>query len=95
MNALYEYIVKNVSLNKINKEVAIHLIKALKNLKTKISEDIAIIGMAINLPLAEDLNQFWQITEKGVDCCREIPLERKKDLDRYVAFTGMMNGKVN
>lgn len=49
------------------------------------AEPIAIIGMACQMPLAEDVEEFWQNTLHGVDCVRQIPSQRKQDLDPYWA----------
>lgn len=51
------------------------------------TEPIAIIGMACQLPLAENTAEFWQNTLHGVDCIRRIPSQRRKDLESYWSYT--------
>lgn len=51
-------------------------------------KDIAIIGMAGKLPLADNLDQFWDHLKNGRDCVGVLPEGRKKDADRFLAFTG-------
>ena len=41
--------------------------------------DIAIIGASVKLPMADNLNQFWDILINRVNTVRSLPLERKKD----------------
>lgn len=56
-------------------------------MKKEIStREIAVIGMALKMPLADNLEQFWNNLRRGVDCVREIPDNRKKDLTRYLQY---------
>lgn len=50
-------------------------------------EDIAIIGMSVNMPMAENCDQFWNNIKNGVDCLREFPDGRRKDINEYFSFT--------
>ena len=43
--------------------------------------DIAIIGIALKLPLAHTTEELWSNLRKGRDCIREIPASRKQDTD--------------
>ncbi len=55
---------------------------------TSISQkDIAIIGMDLKLPLAKDVNDYWENIKNGIDCVRELPEDRKDYLDKYLAYT--------
>lgn len=60
-----------------------------KNKNILVNQDIAIIGMASRTSLAESLTEFWENLKKGIDCIREIPEERKKDIDNYLIFRGL------
>lgn len=51
--------------------------------------DIAIIGMALNLPTAETKEEFWEILENGKDCIRPLPPEREKKLRAYLSHSGL------
>ncbi|MFC4101265.1 type I polyketide synthase [Paenibacillus xanthanilyticus] len=57
-------------------------------LEEQTNEDIAIIGIALKLPLAETVEQFWANLCAGRDAVRPLPPERKKDADRYFSFLG-------
>lgn len=56
-------------------------------------KDIAIIGMAAKLPMAEDVKEFWENLRKGVDCVREIPEGRKKDLQRLLPYMNLVGAE--
>ncbi|MFB9328391.1 SDR family NAD(P)-dependent oxidoreductase [Paenibacillus aurantiacus] len=51
-------------------------------------DDIAIIGIALKLPLAETVEQFWDQLCAGTDAVRPLPPGRKMDIDRYFSFMG-------
>ena len=46
-------------------------------------KDIAIIGIGLTLPYAENLEEFWEILRSGVDCLREMPVHRQFDVEQY------------
>lgn len=45
-------------------------------LPNNLAEPIAIIGMSCRLPLADNLEQYWQLLSRGQDAIRPIPSER-------------------
>ncbi len=53
------------------------------------SKDIAVIGMAVNLPQASDFDKFWGNMRNGIDCVTEFPDSRRTDADRYLRFKNM------
>jgi 3-oxoacyl-(acyl-carrier-protein) synthase/NAD(P)-dependent dehydrogenase (short-subunit alcohol dehydrogenase family)/acyl carrier protein len=59
---------------------------------TKLEEvsknDIAIIGIAGQFPMAENIEQLWSNLQKGVDCISGFPETRQNDCDRYLRFKG-------
>lgn len=46
------------------------------------SEDIAIIGMAIKVPKADNIEEFWNIIREGTDSITEVPSNRF-DINKY------------
>lgn len=52
------------------------------------NKDIAIIGMATNFPRSKNLKEYWNVLKNGVDCIREFPKNRKKDIEDYINFLG-------
>lgn len=64
----------------------------LDEIKTESSKDIAIIGMDVKLPMADNLDEFWNNLKCGKDCVGELPQNRKKDIEDYLRFR---NGDIN
>lgn len=48
--------------------------------------DIAIIGMSGKLPMADDLDQFWQNLKMGTDCITSFPEQRAADIKQWLAY---------
>ncbi|HEY8344959.1 MAG TPA: beta-ketoacyl synthase N-terminal-like domain-containing protein, partial [Bacillota bacterium] len=95
MRHIYQFIVENLNAKNIEKNTAIRLLTMLKQEKTDLadlSEDIAIIGMAIKFPLVQDLEEFWSIIQNKVDCVRKFPAARREDIDRYLAYSDFIEG---
>ncbi len=49
-------------------------------------DDIAIIGISLKMPLANDQNEFWNNLINGRDCITDFPESRRKDIDSYMRF---------
>lgn len=56
------------------------------DIQQKNNKDIAIIGIAVKMPLADDVNQFWNVLRDGVDCIRPFPDSRKNDTEKYLNY---------
>jgi len=55
----------------------------------KISKkDIAIIGIAVKLPMADNIEEFWSNLCNGVECVSDFPESRRYDIDNYLHFIG-------
>lgn len=52
------------------------------------NQDIAIIGVAVKLPLADTVEQFEHNLRSGRDCIRPLPDVRKQDTDLYFKHIG-------
>lgn len=89
MDRIYKYIVENTGIGKIDKQVAIQLLTDLKEQERQTGEDIAIIGMSVNMPFASDIEAFWESLRDGRDCITEFPDSRRKDIDSYLDITGV------
>lgn len=57
-------------------------------------EDVAIIGMDVKLPMADNMHQFWENICNSMDCAREFPEGRKKDVVRYLQYKGLDTEKI-
>lgn len=55
-------------------------------IKTISKKDIAVIGIALQFPLADSPDEYWQNISQKLDCVREFPKDRKKDVDDYFKF---------
>lgn len=58
------------------------------------SKDVAIIGIGIRFPGAENVEQFREIIEKGTDCIDNFPEGRCSDTDAYLQYTGMRGEEI-
>ncbi len=66
----------------INSSQPIHL--------EKISnKDIAIIGMAGQLPQSADLTEFWEVLRQGLDCVGPYSEKRKADIQPFMEYLGI------
>ncbi len=54
-------------------------------------KDIAIIGIASMLPLADTPDKFWDNLVNEVDCVRAIPEARRSDIDKLMKYIGQKN----
>lgn len=82
---LYKYIIESTAQNKLDKEVAINILRKLKEEEKKIvvKESIAITGISLQFPKADDIETWWDVLKGGVDCVRPFPVNRKQDLNNY------------
>lgn len=55
------------------------------------SKDIAVIGVASLLPLADNPDEFWDNLVNGIDCVRTIPKTRRIDVDNLMNYFGAKN----
>lgn len=45
----------------------------IKEIHAKETNDIAIIGISVKLPLADNLDEFRDVLKYKIDCIRELP----------------------
>ncbi|PWW07330.1 phosphopantetheine binding protein [Paenibacillus cellulosilyticus] len=50
------------------------------------SEDIAVIGLAARLPMADNADQYYENIRAGIDCAVAFPEYRKQDMNEYLSF---------
>ncbi len=58
-------------------------------IKEETTKDIAVIGMAARLPMAENIDMFWENLIKGRDCVDDFPKSRQKDADIFAELVGV------
>lgn len=49
-----------------------------------VNKDIAIIGISLRMPSANNQDEFWEIIKNGIDCTRQIPNDRREDIEWYL-----------
>lgn len=54
------------------------------------NNDIAIVGMSIKFPQANNLSDFWQKLRDSIDLINKFPEQRKKDTDDFVGPLGIV-----
>ncbi|NLD48407.1 MAG: SDR family NAD(P)-dependent oxidoreductase [Clostridiaceae bacterium] len=84
MEKAYKYIAEEIAAGRIAKQAAIELVKLLKSQEKKVVKDIAIIGMATTLPKAKNTREYWNNIKNGVDCIDDFPIEREKEMKKYI-----------
>nr|WP_279233597.1 non-ribosomal peptide synthetase [Clostridium estertheticum] len=64
------------------------------NIEEVSSKDIAIVGMSIRAPKANNIDEFWNNLINKVDCVRQFPQDRGRDIERYLRFKNNNTRKV-
>lgn len=94
MNAALAFVLGQIANGKIDQATGTQLVKLLRSQEPEHvqepqqqaeQEDIAIIGMAVRLPLADHYEQFWRLLASGASCIREVPERRKALADRLTS----------
>lgn len=80
VSMLADYVRKEIGLKEIVDESGKDVSKLLSDNET--DSDIAIVGMACRMPLAQNVNEFWENLCNGVDAVRSIPSRRMKELNK-------------
>ncbi|MGG1149686.1 SDR family NAD(P)-dependent oxidoreductase [Bacillus wiedmannii] len=47
-------------------------------------DDIAIIGVSVNMPMAADVDEFWCNIRDGIECNRSFPVNRARKMDEFL-----------
>lgn len=66
-------------------------------LPTTITDDleIAIVGIGLDLPLAVDLHEFWDVLVSKLDVVRDISYERKEQITEACSLMGINKPQLN
>ncbi|MBJ8015077.1 SDR family NAD(P)-dependent oxidoreductase [Bacillus cereus group sp. N34] len=89
MEQLLKLIIEGATNGKIDRHMAVEALQMIQSKDSKGNKDIAIIGIAADLPGAEDTTELWGNLVSGVDSVRPFPELRKKDIDRYLSHIKM------
>ncbi|WEG19168.1 SDR family NAD(P)-dependent oxidoreductase (plasmid) [Alkalihalophilus pseudofirmus] len=59
-------------------------------------DDIAVIGIGFKIAGTDKLQDYWNIFENNIDCIRDLPEERKNDIEDYAKiYTQLVGNKSN
>jgi len=81
MASIKKYILEQVAKRALSQDEAKQFLTELASLPDARDEDIAIIGMAGRFPKADNIGQFWELLRQGVNCIRDYPADRRKDIE--------------
>ncbi|MGB8453573.1 MAG: SDR family NAD(P)-dependent oxidoreductase [Anaerocolumna sp.] len=93
MENIYRFILEKTSSGSIDKTSAAELIKKIKK-NSQFHKDMAIIGISANLPLADSIDEYWDILSNSVNCIREFPADRKEDIDKYLHYSDIADDNI-
>lgn len=51
-----------------------------------VKDDVAIIGMAVNLPAIDTLGDFWKLVQSGGNMVGEFPPYRRDEVTKYIRY---------
>ncbi|GEC93048.1 type I polyketide synthase [Brevibacillus brevis] len=82
MSNVTQYVIEKTASGNIDKTIGVEILKRLK-LEEKAGErdEVAVVGLSIQLPHADELAQFWSHLQQGIDCVAPFPAVRRKDTD--------------
>ncbi len=91
-----QLIIQHTLEGKIDKKVSAEILsKILKQKDVQKSNDIAIIGIAAKLPMADNINEFWENVKTGKDCITDYPVERINDTEKLIVHNTGINNDQN
>ncbi len=76
----HQYITENADNNVTDTRETSHISQRQK--------DIAIIGMSVKMPMAENVTEFWENLKNGVDSIRHVPQSRLTDIKQALKSAG-------
>jgi iturin family lipopeptide synthetase B len=93
MKEIYKRIIENTSTGNIKKQTSVEIIKLLKEYDEDRIDDIAVIGMSVKYPSAENADKLWWNIRNGVHTTTEFPERRKELIKDYLNFKGIKEDK--
>lgn len=83
MNSIQKYIFEQLEKKELSKQDAAAYLKELKQMETSNVEEIAIIGIACRLPMANNADEYWDNLIQGRNCFSAKPQEKMLIEDVY------------
>ncbi|PWK07930.1 beta-ketoacyl synthase N-terminal-like domain-containing protein [Tumebacillus permanentifrigoris] len=88
MEQLLKLILEQAAAGNLERDAAVEALQWVRQQGKPPHEDIAIIGVAADLPGVDSLEDFYQNLRTGVDATRSFPKQRRADIDRYLRWIG-------
>lgn len=82
---------KMKSIFKTDEKLSNNTIKRISEEKES-NQDIAIIGISINMPFAKNLESFRNIIKNKIDVMGELPYSRRQDIEKYLSYKDRAKG---
>lgn len=94
MNDITKIIFEGITKGHIEQDTGVKLLEGIRENQNEKFE-IAITGMSARFPGADNIEEYWANLETGVNCIRELPKHRSKDLINFALhFTGIKKEEV-
>jgi len=84
---IYEYIISETAKNKIDQTVATKLLKFQMDNQINVNKDVAVIGMALQFPNCNNVNEYWNNVCSKTNNITNFPENRKKDAMEFFQMT--------
>ncbi|WP_051614117.1 beta-ketoacyl synthase N-terminal-like domain-containing protein [Paenibacillus sp. UNC217MF] len=84
MDKIARIIFEKVSSGELEKEIGLDILQELKEINTTNNQDIAVIGLSVNLPGASNLDEFWRNIRNKREFIRELSNVRKQDSESFI-----------
>ncbi|WP_165861232.1 beta-ketoacyl synthase N-terminal-like domain-containing protein [Paenibacillus paeoniae] len=84
MDNVIRTIFESVGAGKLDASTGLKLLKSVKKQRPKPSKDIAVIGLALKMPGADNLEQFWSHIVEGRDLIQPYPAARQSDTEGFI-----------
>ncbi len=65
------------------------------NVEEVSKKEIAIIGIALKLPKANSIEDFWEVLKDGIDCVGDIPEGRRQDILDALRLNGIPQDRID
>lgn len=91
---LAEIIFKALKNEEISKKTAAEILTVLKRNEKFNAQDIAVIGISLRFPGANNVKEYWNKISSGQDCITNYSVVREKDSKPFVLnFSGLKEGE--
>ncbi|RJE89656.1 polyketide synthase [Paenibacillus sp. 1011MAR3C5] len=95
MDNVIRTIFESVGAGKLDASTGLELLKSVKKQHPKPSKDIAVIGLALKMPGADNLEQFWSHIVNGRDLIQPYPAARQFDSEGFIrTFTHLKRDNI-